>query len=216
MAPLPLTLAARLLPIAVLASVGWSMTATSHAGTDREPAASPSPSAQAPLYAAPPDSCAAVPTGMVKELVPGAKQAGAELKLSDPERRRGCSWNALKGFDYRWLDVTFEIAKASDTGGVPKTAGQRAAEAYEKASAKSQPLEGLGDEAAITDEVTEEDGQQTRQAVVVVRRANALITVTYNGSDFGSGKAPGKAEVRDGAAEVAKAALESLGAPGSA
>ncbi|MGP3924528.1 hypothetical protein [Streptomyces sp. 8N616] len=202
MPSLPLTLAARLLPVAVLATAGWAMTSRPAADSGSEPAGAPNPArsaAVAPAIAKPPAPCPAIPAETVKELVPGAKTAGAELDTADPKRRTGCSWHALEGFDYRWLDVTFETTPAD----------QAARSAY---ADRKQPTAapGLGDEASVGTKLTKEDGQQTREAVVVVRKANALVTVTYNGSDFDSKKAPGADAMSKGALAAAKNALAAL------
>jgi hypothetical protein len=147
--------------------------------------------------------------------VPGAATAGAPLALSDPDRRTGCSWHALKDFDYRWLDVSFDVSQATPRASAAKTATELAQETYTK-SRRSTPLTGLGDEASVGDELTTEDGQQLRQAVVVARLTNAVITVTYNGGDFDSGKAPAADGIRQGAITAARAALTALGTPGTA
>lgn len=228
MAPLPITLAARLLPTAILAIVGWSMstsgdTTTTASGQGSSSSAAPSASASAPgststsgtgtgtgaTYSKPPASCTSITTATLKKLVPDVKPAGKELKLTDPTHRTGCSWNALKGFDYRWLDVTFEISSGGD-GANATTAEQVARKTYAQQK-RSSSLTGVGDEASVSTALTTDDGQQTEEAVLVVRRGNALITVTYNGSDFESKKAPSAADVRQGALTAAKEALSALG-----
>lgn len=201
---LPVLLTARLLPIVVLAVVGGAMAASSadHTPARAEPSVSASPStkaATAPAYARPPAPCAAVPADTVKELVPGAKTAGSELRTSDSRRRRGCSWHALKGYDYRWLDVTFEIS----------TTARAASDAYGNRK-EGTAVPGLGDEASVATRNTKEDGQQSTSAVVLVRVENALVTVTYSGSDFETRKAPDGKTMREGALEVVKKALTAL------
>ncbi|MFF7649533.1 hypothetical protein ACFZCY_06695 [Streptomyces sp. NPDC007983] len=217
MRSLPLTLVARLLPVAVLAVAGVAMTTSGSADSDdtRSQAAdaSPTPSAAAPTgggagltpdgggsgetsapprYARPPaEACTALPAARVKELVPGAKTSGTEMKTSDLTRRSGCSWHALDGFDYRWLDISFDV-----TGRVPAGSGD--------------PLSGLGDKATVEDKLTSDDDQQVREAVVTVRKDNATIVATYNGGDFESHKAPSSKEIRDGAISAAKNALSAL------
>jgi hypothetical protein len=229
MRSLPVVLAARLLPVVVLAVAGWSM--TSPAGSEPVAApqngasSSPAPSSGASSGSAsagtgasagtsaggstaggaalskPPAPCTAVPAATVKSLVPGAKTAGSVLKVSDPDRRSGCSWNALKGFDYHWLDVSFEISSST----------QEAHSSYGENAKSTTVVLGLGaDEASAGDTLTTEQGQQTRETVVVARKGNALITVTYNGSDFDTKKAPGAKVIRDGAITAAKAVLTGL------
>lgn len=58
--------------------------------------------------------------------------------------------------------------------------------------------------------LTTEDKQQTREGTVLARVANALVVVTYNGSDFESKKAPGTDEINKGAIKAAKEAVASL------
>ncbi|MFJ4987791.1 hypothetical protein ACIP9H_28815 [Streptomyces sp. NPDC088732] len=232
MAPLPLTLAARLLPTAVLAIVGWTMASSQHdaaspsaaGGSPSRPSApsggsgssngsGPSGAAESPgssgapaiTYTKPPAPCTAMTAATIKKLVPEAKTAGKSLALTDPSHRTGCSWNALKGFDYRWLDVTFEVASSGNG-----QSAEKAAQASYDRSKKPNTAAGIGDEASMSIQVTTEDGQQTREAVVVFRKDNAVVTVTYNGSDFESKKAPGVSEVRDGALAAAKDALAGL------
>ncbi|MGW2324321.1 hypothetical protein ACWC5C_00990 [Streptomyces sp. NPDC001700] len=219
----PLTLVARLLPVAVLAVAGVAMTSPGDPDDTRPQAAdaSPTPSAAdedgAPdgadpdgggsgikpdgggggastsgRYSKPPtDACAALPAATVKELVPGAKTSGDAMKSSDLSRRSGCSWHALEGFDYRWLDISFDV-----TGRAPGGSGD--------------PVSGLGDKATVSDKLTSDDDQQVREAVVTVRKDNATIVATYNGGDFESHKAPSSKVVRDGAISAAKNALSAL------
>ncbi len=46
---------------------------------------------------------------------------------------------------------------------------------------------------------------------MLVRVANALVIVTYNGSDFESKKAPDTEEINKGAIKAAKSAVAALG-----
>ncbi|MFG2195612.1 hypothetical protein [Streptomyces sp. NPDC048639] len=199
MPSLHLMLAARLLPVAVLATAGWAMARPAEEARSGAPASGPErTAAAAPEIAKPPSACPAIPAATVKDLVPGAKTAGKELGTSDPQRRTGCAWNALKGFDYRWLDVTFEV---TDDKAARTIYGNR-----ELASVTS----GLGDEASVGSKLTEDEGQETREVTVIVRKANALVTVTYNGADFDNKKAPGAGEMEKGAISAAKTALAAL------
>lgn len=222
MAPLPITLAARLLPTAVLAIVGWSMSTSGGSGADAQgqTSGSPNPSVSSSAsgsgspsnasYAKPPAACTSITAATLTKLVPGVKPAGKELKLTDPTHRTGCSWNALKGFDYRWLDVTFEIASAAEGTATPQSGAQVAHQTY-VSQKQSTALSGIGNEASFSTSLTKDDGQQTQEAVLVVRQGNALVTVTYNGSDFETKKAPSIDEVSKGAQSAAKEALAALG-----
>ncbi|MDO0924943.1 hypothetical protein QQY24_05745 [Streptomyces sp. TG1A-8] len=213
--PLPLALTARLTPVAVLACAGWMLSSgpaapSSAAGhppgssTPARPDSAPSsPAAEPKTYTTAPAPCASVPAAAVKSLVPGARTAGKEIPSTDTELRRTCSWNALKGYDYRWLDVSFEVT-ASD---------RQAAKEYEQTvTGKSGggTVPGLGDSAYSVVNLTTEDGQQTREGTVVARVSNALVVVTYNGSDFETKRAPGTDEVNKGAIRAARAAVAAL------
>ncbi|MFJ8510858.1 hypothetical protein [Streptomyces avermitilis] len=212
--PLPLALTARLLPVAVLASAGWALTsgpfapapAAQHKPTQKTPTKSPtapSTSAATKTYASAPAPCGAVPEKTVTSLVPGTKPAGKEIASTDKSARRTCSWNALKGYDYRWLDVSYEITDTDKAA--QKTFEQRTTE---KSGGGAVP--GLGAEGYSVVNLTTEDKQQTREGVVMTRVSNALVTITYNGSDFETKKAPSTDEINKGAIKAAKAAVAAL------
>jgi hypothetical protein len=205
---LPFTLAARLLPVFVLALVGWTMASgapAKKAATAARPGSTVSgqrTTAGTASYDKPPEACGAMPASVVKALVPGAKTAGVVLKSADPDRRTGCSWNALKGFDYRWLDVSFEVEESL----------QAANTAFEQQVKQTDagPASGVGDEVQAIGTLTKDKGQQTRQAVVIARTGNAVVTVTYNGSNFDTRKAPADSVIRKGAFKAATAAVAAL------
>ncbi|MER8013650.1 hypothetical protein ACIQ7S_11955 [Streptomyces griseoluteus] len=214
--PLPLALTARLSPVVVLAIAGWALssgpaatansgpapTSQASAGASAAPAA-PSTASAVKTYAAAPAPCTGVPVATVKSLVPGAKAAGKEIPSTDSRLRRTCSWNALKGYDYRWLDVSYEVAASDDAA--EKEYQQRVAE---KSGGGAVP--GLGDGGYSVVNLNTEDKQQTREGVVLARAANALVVVTYSGSDFESKKAPETSEINKGAIKAAKEAVASL------
>ncbi|MFI6333815.1 hypothetical protein [Streptomyces sp. NPDC050535] len=212
--PLPLALTARLLPVVVLASAGWALTtgplaATPTAAEDKSPqkptesSSAPSTSAATKTYAAAPAPCDSVADKTIKSLVPGAKTAGQEIASTDKSVRRTCSWNALKGFDYRWLDVSYEV-KESDAA-AEKSYKERVAD---KSGGGAVP--GVGDSGYSVVNLTTEDKQQTREGVVIVRASNALVLITYNGSDFESKKAPSADVINKGAISAAKEAVAAL------
>lgn len=198
----------------VLAAAGWALTSGPGAtpAAQKEPtpqSAGESPSgtstgaAASKQYAAAPAPCGSMSAATIKALVPGAKAAGKEIPSTDTALRRTCSWNALKGYDYRWLDVSFEITE-SDAA---------AAKSYkenisEKSGGGSVP--GVGDAGYSVVNLTTEDKQQTREGVVMIQASNALVTVTYNGSDFESKKAPSTDEINKGAIKAAKEAVAAL------
>ncbi|MGW0883882.1 hypothetical protein [Streptomyces sp. NPDC002671] len=216
--PLPLALTARLTPVAVLACAGWALSsspAAPHAAghrpapqTSTGSAPAPSSTTESKTYSSAPAPCASVPVGTVTGLVPGAKAAGREIPSTDPSLRRTCSWNALKGYDYRWLDVSFELASSD----------QEATTEYQQRVAEKSgggTVPGLGDSAYSVVNLTTEDKQQTREGVVMVRVGNALVIVTYNGSDFETKKAPDTKEINTGAIKAARSAVAALKGGGS-
>ncbi|MFD8419448.1 hypothetical protein [Streptomyces sp. NPDC059466] len=215
--PLPLALTARLLPVAVLACTGWAMssgsstspstptgTGTEHkSAQDTQNPAQPSSTAATKTYTAAPAPCTSVTTKTITSLVPGTKTAGQEIASTDRAVRRTCSWNALKGFDYRWLDVSYEIM-GSDAA---------AQKSYQERMTKKSgggPVPGLGDGGYSVVNLTTEDKQQTREGVVIARVSNALVAVTYNGSDFETKKAPSTDEINKGAIKAAKEVVATL------
>ncbi|WP_320777125.1 hypothetical protein [Streptomyces sp. CRN 30] len=212
--PLPLALTARLAPVAVLATAGWALSAPDTTAPADEPRAAASgpaePSASAPAtqaatrtYTAAPDPCASLAKKTIGSLVPGAKTAGKEIASTDSEVRRTCSWNALKGYDYRWLDVSFEVTESDEAAS--KTYEERVAD-----KSGGGAVDGVGDAGYSVVNLTTEDKQQTREGTVVIRAANALVVITYNGSDFESKKAPSTDVVNKGAIKAAKEAVAAL------
>ncbi|WP_189950306.1 hypothetical protein [Streptomyces alanosinicus] len=216
--PLPLALTARISPVAVLACAGWVLTSgpaapSAAAGHQKDRSTStqsssgssdPSSAAAAKAFSAAPSPCGSVPAAAVKSLVPGAKTAGKEIPSTDARLRRTCSWNALQGYDYRWLDVSFEVSGSQ----------QEAQQEYQqrvKEKSGGGAVPGLGDSAYSVVNLTTEDKQQTREGVVMVRLSNALVIVTYNGSDFETKKAPDTDEINKGAIQAARAAVGALG-----
>ncbi|MFE4667841.1 hypothetical protein ACFRI7_36935 [Streptomyces sp. NPDC056716] len=211
--PLPLALTARLTPVAVLALVGWAMSSGADpapVAQDRTPEPTSSQSASAPsttavpkTYATSPAPCDSVADKTVTSLVPGAEAAGKEIPSTDTDVRRTCSWNALKGYDYRWLDISFEVMESDAEA--EKYYKDRIAE---KDGGGDVP--GLGDAAYSVVNLTTEDDQDTREGTVVVRAANALVIITYNGSDFETKEAPSTDTINEGAIKAAKEAVATL------
>lgn len=211
--PLPFALTARLAPVAVLATAGWALSSgpdTSPAAKDETPpditersASAPATEAVTKTYAAAPAPCESLAGKTVTSLVPGAEAAGKEIPSTDTGARRTCSWNALKGYDYRWLDVSYEVMKSDEA----------ALKSYEERVADRSgggEVPGLGDAAYSVVNLTTEDKQQTREGTVLVRASNALVMITYNGSDFESKKAPSTDTINKGAIKAAKEAVAAL------
>ncbi|MFE1439631.1 hypothetical protein [Streptomyces sp. NPDC058739] len=216
--PLSLALTARLTPVAVLACAGWVLTSgpeTSSSAsaapsqkTGTQSASGSSASAAPRTYATSPAPCTSLAKKTITSLVPSAKTAGKEIKSTDSKVRRTCSWNALDGYEYRWLDVSFEVMD-SDAAAEKSYQGR-----VEKAKGGGE-VPGLGDAGYSVVNLTTEDGQKSREGMVLARTHNALVVVTYTGSDFESKDAPSTDEINKGAIKAAKeatAALENGGA----
>ncbi|MEU7472687.1 hypothetical protein AB0A94_29900 [Streptomyces sp. NPDC044984] len=211
--PLPVALTARLSPVIVLAAAGWALSsgptdapskaADQPTGKTKTESAAPSRTQAVKTYAAAPAPCDSVVEKTVKSLVPGARTAGKEIPSTDSDLRRTCSWNALKGYEYRWLDVSFEVLESDE-------AAERSYQGRLADMSGGGAVPGLGDAAYSVVNLTTEDKQQTREGVVVARASNALVVVTYNGSDFESKKAPGTDEINKGAIKAAKEAMAAL------
>ncbi|MFC9678997.1 hypothetical protein [Streptomyces sp. NPDC056948] len=217
--PLPLALTARLSPVVVLATMGWALSsgplaapqAADHTSaeekTETQSASGPSTETVSKAYSAAPAPCESVAKKTLESLVPGAKTAGKEIPSTDSDLRRTCSWNALEGYDYRWLDVSYEVMESDEA----------AQKAYKKHTAEKSgggPVPGLGDTAYSIVNLTTEDKQETREGQVFVSASNALVTITYNGSDFESKKAPSTDTINKGAIKAAKEAVAALEAEG--
>ncbi|GHD01190.1 hypothetical protein GCM10010313_13430 [Streptomyces violarus] len=217
--PLPLALTARLSPVVVLAALGWALSsgplaatqAAEHTSaeekTETQSASGPSTETVSKAYSAAPAPCESVAKKTVESLVPGAKTAGKEIPSTDSKLRRTCSWNALEGYDYRWLDVSYEVM-ASDE------AAQKSYKAHTEEKSGGGDVPGLGDTAYSIVNLTTEDKQETREGQVFVSASNALVTITYNGSDFESKKAPSTDTINKGAIKAAKEAVAALEAEG--
>ncbi|MDQ1049747.1 hypothetical protein [Streptomyces sp. V4I2] len=212
--PLPLALTARLSPVVVLAAAGWALTsgpfaatsATEHKEEEKtgtQSASAPATAAASKTYASAPSPCGSLAKKTITSLVPGAKTAGKEIPSTDSKLRRTCSWNALKGYDYRWLDVSFEITENDE-------AAQKSYKENIEEKSGGGDVPGVGDSAYSVVNLTTEDKQQTREGVVMVRASNALVTVTYNGSDFETKKAPSTDEINKAAIKAAKEAVAAL------
>lgn len=210
--PLPLALTARLSPVVVLAAAGWSLSSAPDPAADNDSASkggttqsasAPATAAASKAYAASPSPCGSIATKNIKSLVPGAKTAGKEIPSTDTKLRRTCSWNALKGYDYRWLDVSFEITDSDE-------AAQKSYKERIEEKSGGGDVPGLGDQGYSVVNLTTEDKQQTREGTVVVQASNALVIVTYNGSDFESKKAPDTDVINKGAIKAAKDAVAAL------
>lgn len=71
-------------------------------------------------------------------------------------------------------------------------------------------MPGVGDAGYSVVNLSTDDGQQTREGTVLVRASNALVSITYSGSDFESKKAPDTDDINKGAIKAAREAVAAL------
>lgn len=212
--PLPIALTARLSPVVVLAAAGWALSSGPSSEpqaaekkptgtTGSQPDSAPSATAVPKTHSTAPAPCESMTEETIKSLVPGAKVAGKEIRSTDSELRRTCSWNALDGYEYRWLDVSFDVLQSD-------AAAEESYQGRLKERSGGGEVPGLGDAGYSVVDLTTEDEQQSREGMVVARASNALVVVTYNGSDFESKEAPSTDEINKGAIKAAKEAVAAL------
>ncbi|EGX57335.1 hypothetical protein SZN_23371 [Streptomyces zinciresistens K42] len=199
----------------MLAAAGWAMssapaappasedTTTTQSSGEGESSNAPAAVVGSKAYSAAPAPCGSLSEKSVKDLVPGAKTAGKEIPSTDAKLRRTCSWNALKGYDYRWLDISFEI-KDSETAAKDSFKDRVAA----KSGGGDVP--GIGSAGYSVVNLASEDKQQSREGLVVIRSSNAIVAVTYSGSNFESKQAPPLADINKGAIKAAREAFATL------
>ncbi len=214
--PLPIALTARLSPVVVLAAAGWALSSgplaapeasekepTGKTASQQSPTA-PSETQAVKTYTAAPEPCDALSAATVKSLVPGAKtvKAGDTVHGLRPaphllvERPQGLR-----------LPLARRVVRGAGLRRGRGEVVQRAAGGEERRGRRP----GVGDAAYSVVNLTTEDKQDTREGVVVARAANALVIVTYNGSDFESKKAPSTDVINKGAIKAAKEAVAALG-----
>ncbi|GAA2412804.1 MULTISPECIES: DUF3558 family protein [unclassified Streptomyces] len=164
--------------------------------------ASASPTVQAAAYKALPEACKVLSEKTLDDLVPKAK-SGKKGSSDDTSTRGSCSWssldnNGVKGSQFRWLNVSLLRFESDASRG----AGDKLAQEYYRAQAqdarsvtgakntKSQPVQGVGDEAtAVRYDLKKKEGS-FKQETVVARTENVVVTVDYNGAGLAGEKKP--------------------------
>lgn len=201
-------------------------------------AASASPTVQAAAYKALPEACKVLSEKTLDDLVPKAK-SGKKGSSDDTSTRGSCSWssldnNGVKGSQFRWLNVSLLRFESDASRG----AGDKLAQEYYRAQAqdarsvtgakntKSEPVQGVGDEAtAVRYDLKKKEGS-FKQETVVARTENVVVTVDYNGAGLAGEKTPdgdklnklAQKALKEAVAAVAKANGEGgdAGTPSSA
>lgn len=190
---------------------------------------SASPTVAAAKYKKLPVPCDAFSKDTIKKLMPKVKDASGDQGTSDDNAARGsCSWSSLdnKGVDgsqFRWLDVGYQRYDSAPGIG---SGEERATEFYGKQvtvtkgikgakKVKAVKTAGIGDEAtAITYDV-KNDGNDFKNTTVVVRAANIVVTINYNGAGLAGADTP-KADklLKDAQAAAKEAATAATKANG--
>ena len=211
----PLTLTARLSPVAVLACAGWALTSgpltatqdTAAKDTQKTPVRdgfrAPSTTANSKTYGAAPALPHEAPAAktITTRWCRASSRPARRSRPRTPALRRTCSWNALKGYDYRWLDVSFEITDSDERGRRSRT---RSASPT-RAAAGSCPGSGTRPTPCVN--LTTEDKQQTRGGRGHrPRRPTRWSSSTTTAATSSPSKAPATDEINKGAIKAAKEA----------
>jgi hypothetical protein len=216
--------AAAALPVTFVAACSSGSAAESDAkaaaaSSSASASPSPSPTLAKGKFAKLPDACSAIPQKTVKSLVPKAKSAKGEASSSsDTNARSGCSWNGLNGYQYRWLDVSFQ--RYDSVQGIGSADSQAVkhfqqqvgtAEAAAK-GATATTTSGVGDQATTVTAKVTKDKEDYQQVTVVTRTANAVIVLNYNGAGFENAKNPSAADLQKDAVSAAKETVAAVAA----
>ncbi|MGW0853750.1 DUF3558 domain-containing protein [Streptomyces sp. NPDC002690] len=187
--------------------------------------ASPTPTVEPAKFAGLPDPCKAISAKTVKKLVPSAKKAGGTVgKSSDDDARGSCSWNGLddkgvKGSVYHWLDIGLvrydsdaSIGSGADRATTDYTKSVTKAQAAEGAKKlETVPVSGIGDQATAVTYTLNKTSEDFTYAAIVVRTANVVVSVNYNGTGYAGAKAPSTADILAGAQTAAKEIVAAVG-----
>lgn len=207
-------LACAVVPVALVVA-GCSSGSAGSRGSSGSP--SSSATVAKARYASLPDPCAAIAKSTVTSLVPGAKEPGGTAAGSgEPKDNGGCSWTGLNGYQYRYLDNAFQ---RFDSVPGARTADDQARSAYRAAvrataaatkGTKTAALPGVGDEATLITWDSGKDHSVYRNATVVARSANAVLTVDYTGAGLQGSGTPKAAGLETGVRRVSQEALAAL------
>ncbi|AKH84129.1 hypothetical protein AA958_20255 [Streptomyces sp. CNQ-509] len=219
---IPRALAAAAVPV-ILVTAGCS--SGDDGGDSGKPSsAAPSSESSEPQiepakFAKLPDPCDALAKDSIKDLVPGAKSTAGEAgKSADTSQRSSCSWDGLDGYQWRWLDVSYQrydsdpaVGSGADRAAEYYAKQARAAEAAEGAKGmKTSAPSGLGQKAAAFTYETTEDKQDYRKQTVVSLRENVVVTVNYHGAGFQGTDQPKAADLLKDAEKATKEALAAV------
>ncbi|MQY15697.1 hypothetical protein SRB5_58850 [Streptomyces sp. RB5] len=181
------------------------------------------PTVKPAKFAELPSACKTVPAATVKDLVKKVKKtAGTSVKSADTSLRGGCVWSGLDGYSFKYLDVTLQRLESEVSLG---TGEKRAEKAFERALKAEESLEGatgmvtdkladLGDQATAMSFTQTKSKQKYIHQTVLVRVANVVVTVHYQGAGFAGTKPPKAADIAKGARTAATAVVKAVESAG--
>lgn len=183
---------------------------------------SSSPSLAPAQFTGLPAPCTVLGKGTVRDLVPKAKDpSGKAARTSDTESRASCSWNGLDGFQYRWLEVSFQRSDSIQGVGSAEDQAKAAFTQLKATAAVPEGLKkgetatirvvpGVGEEAQLVSAEVKKDGETYRDVTVVARKGNVVVTVSYDGAGFETDSVPKAKGIEEGAVKAAKEALAAI------
>ncbi|MFF4706224.1 DUF3558 domain-containing protein [Streptomyces sp. NPDC001288] len=202
---------------------GGSGTSAAPTGSGDGTGAEASPTVRAAKYQKLPEPCAVLSKETLTALVPKGAKSGKKGSSDDAATRDSCSWssldnNGVKGSQFRWLNISF-LRFDSDTS---RGTGEKQAEAYYTSqvqdaqsvsgakNAKSEPVAATGDQATVVHYDLKKKEGAFRQQTVVVRAANVVVTLDYNGAGLAGEKTPDASTLTKSAEKAAKEATASV------
>ncbi|MDX3697513.1 hypothetical protein PV726_46450 [Streptomyces europaeiscabiei] len=221
---------AAVVPVMLLAVGCSSDSGSDSASGDETPAGlneaakeSPTPEVVEAKYASLPDACEVFADKTLKSVVPKGVKSGKAINKAEENVTGDCRWisldnNGVDGSQYRWLSVSLHLLASDEANGPGE---DRAAKAYESKvtaakavdgakNVKTEPLTGTGDQATVVKYDLKKDGDTFKQQTIVVRTANVVITVDYNGAGLAGEKTPDAAALLKSAKSAAEEAVEAI------
>jgi hypothetical protein len=193
------------------------------AGADRSASQSPTPEVVAAKYASLPDACEVFSDKTLKSVVPKGVKSGKAINKAEENVTGDCRWisldnNGVDGSQYRWLSVSLHLLASDEANGPGE---DRAAKAFESKvtaakavdgakNVKTEPLTGTGDQATVVKYELKKDGDAFKQQTIVVRTANVVVTLDYNGAGLAGDKTPDAAGLLKSAKSAAEEAVKAI------
>lgn len=197
-------------------------------GASASPSGSASPSPPAVKFRTLPDPCTTVSGGTIDKVVPKAdSKKGKNLGSDDAKSQGTCLWSGVRieedDYQFRSLSVSlkrYDSHASLGSGDERATAylTQQAADiAHEKSNEKvtERDLQGLGQQAKTVSYQSEKKdskgkGTDYREERIVVRTANVVVTVDYQGAGFEGSDTPSAKAIHDNALRAAKEAVAAI------